>query len=103
MPDSADLYDRQYYLTVSAVNGSMEFLKNQFVSLGSAHSRGYLFVKTDKPIYKPSQTGNYSYTDKYTTLALTVFAVKFCVVSMDVSLVPHTAKVSCTVGIIIGG
>ena len=59
MPDSADLPDRQYYLTVSAANGSIEFLKNQFVSLGSVDSRGYLVVKTDKPIYKPSQTGNY--------------------------------------------
>ena len=57
MPDSADLPDRQYYLTISAANGSIIFLKNQFVSLSSATSRGYLFVKTDKPIYKPSQTG----------------------------------------------
>ena len=57
MPESADLPDRQYYLTVSAVNGSIIFLNKQFISLTSTASRGYLFVKTDKPIYKPSQTG----------------------------------------------
>ena len=57
MPESADLPDRQYYLTVSAANGSIIFIKNQFVFLTSAVSKGYLFVKTDKPIYKPSQTG----------------------------------------------
>lgn len=56
MPDSADLPDRKYRLTVSAANGSMIFLK-QNISFNSALSRGYLFVKTDKPIYKPSQTG----------------------------------------------
>lgn len=57
MPESADLSDRQHYLTVSAANGSIVFLSNQFVSFTSTASRGYLFVKTDKPIYKPSQTG----------------------------------------------
>ena len=56
MPSSAELPDRQYYLTVTADNGSITFLKNEFVSFTSGVSRGYLFVKTDKPIYKPSQT-----------------------------------------------
>ena len=56
MPESADLPDRKYHLIVSAANGSMIFLK-QKISFNSALSRGYLFVKTDKPIYKPSQTG----------------------------------------------
>ena len=48
--------DRQYNLTVTADNGSITFLNNAFVSLTGGVSRGYLFVKTDKPIYKPSQT-----------------------------------------------
>ena len=57
MPSSAELPDRQYYLNVTADNGSITFLENEFVYLTSSVSRGYLFVKTDKPIYKPSQTG----------------------------------------------
>ena len=57
MPSSAELADRQYYLTVTTDNGSITFLNNEFVALTSGVSRGYLFVKTDKPIYKPSQTG----------------------------------------------
>ena len=57
MPESAELADRRYYLTLSADNGSVVFLKSQLVSFSSTASRGYLFVKTDKPIYKPSQTG----------------------------------------------
>ena len=56
MPSSAELPDRRYYLTVTADNGSITFLNNAFVSLTGGVSRGYLFVKTDKPIYKPSQT-----------------------------------------------
>ena len=70
MPELADLPDRQYYLTVSAANGSIIFLKSQYVSLTSSDYRGYLFVKTDKPIYKPSQTGMVNIINLYNSIVL---------------------------------
>ena len=57
IPSSVELPDRQYYLTITTGKGSIKFLKSKFISLISGVSRGYLLTKTDKPIYKPSQTG----------------------------------------------
>ena len=55
MPNLNELYNRRYYLTVSNSEG-FAFLPRTYLNF-YGNSFGFLVVKTDKPIYKPSQTG----------------------------------------------
>ena len=54
LPRHTDLATNEFYLTIRSTLGEM-FMDKQLISF-SSNSRGMIVVKTDKPIYKPSQT-----------------------------------------------
>ena len=54
LPSHDELTNNVFYFTVRSNLGEL-FVDKQSISF-STNSRGMLVVKTDKPIYKPSQT-----------------------------------------------
>ena len=60
MPDLDELEGRDYFVSVTSHNGSIDYLSRQRITFSSS-SFGFLLVKTDKPIYKPAQQGAYTY------------------------------------------
>ena len=58
LPSLGELESRRYYISMSSSEGHT-FLNRQFVSF-FGESNGHMLVKTDKPIYKPAQTGRFT-------------------------------------------
>ena len=58
LPSLGELKSRRYYISMSSSEGHT-FLNRQFVSF-FGESNGHMLVKTDKPIYKPAQTGMFT-------------------------------------------
>ena len=54
LPDHDEVQDSQFILTIRSRVGEV-FVDKEFIRF-DRNSRGMLVVKTDKPIYKPSQT-----------------------------------------------
>ena len=55
LPSHTDIANNEFFLTIQSSMGEM-FMDKQLISFSSS-SRGMIVVKTDKPIYKPNQTG----------------------------------------------
>ena len=56
MPQLSELQGRNYFISVTSHNGSVQYIRRRQIFFGS-DSLGFLLVKTDKPIYKPEQEG----------------------------------------------
>ncbi|XP_064400639.1 C3 and PZP-like alpha-2-macroglobulin domain-containing protein 8 [Halichondria panicea] len=80
MPSISQLQLRRYFITVSSHDGEVTYYSRRQLSF-STNSFGFLLVKTDKPIYKPSQK------------------VSFCLAFLDKTLKPHTDNADVTVRI----
>ena len=87
MPGLDDLRNRNYFVALLANNGSINFLSQQRISF-SGNSFGFLLVKTNKPIYKPSQDGEYKVEKSPYVLLLSTPTVSFCMAYVDKSLKP---------------
>ena len=55
MPDFADIHFKHYLLSVIGSDGK-KYLTRRSINFQS-NSFGHILVKTEKPIYKPSQLG----------------------------------------------
>ena len=55
MPDFAEVHSKHYFLSVIGSDGQ-EYLNRCSINFPS-DAFGHFLVKTDKPIYKPSQSG----------------------------------------------
>ena len=60
MPQLSELQNRNYFISVTSHNGSVQYIRRRQIFFGS-DSLGFLLVKTDKPIYKPEQEGERRY------------------------------------------
>ena len=56
MPSLSELKGRQYFISVTSHNKRMQYLSRRRIYF-NGNSYGFILVKTDKPIYKPEQTG----------------------------------------------
>ena len=56
MPKVRDLAGRDYFVNVTSPDGSVTYMRRRQLRF-SGDDFGFLFVKTDKPIYKPEQEG----------------------------------------------
>ena len=56
MPTVRELAGRDYFVNVTSPDGSMEYMGRRQLRF-SGNDFGFLFVKTDKPIYRPEQEG----------------------------------------------
>ena len=56
MPSLSELKGRQYFISVTSHNERMQYLSRRRIYF-NGNSYGFILVKTDKPIYKPEQTG----------------------------------------------
>lgn len=56
MPSLRDLVGRNYFVNVTSHDGNVAYMRRQQLHF-SGNDFGFLFVKTDKPIYKPEQEG----------------------------------------------
>ena len=115
MPSLCESKGREYYISITSHNGRMEFLSRRRIYF-NGNSYGFILVKTDKPIYKPGQTGkevcvcvsvcvcvcvctfvctllvslpsSHSFFLSHSSLPTTV---NICVVYLDKALRPHKA------------
>ena len=55
MPDFAEVHFKHYFLSINGSDGQ-EYLNRRFINF-PPDAFGQLLVKTDQPIYNPSQTG----------------------------------------------
>jgi len=72
MPQLSELQGRNYFISVTSHNGSVQYLRRRQLFFNS-DSLGFLLVKTDKPIYKPEQEGEKNLASLYCRVDL--FAV----------------------------
>lgn len=56
MPTVRDLVGRNYYVNVTSPDDSVTYMSRRQLRF-SSNDFGFLFVKPDKPIYKPGQLG----------------------------------------------
>ena len=56
MPSLCESKGREYYISITSHNGIMQYLSRRRIYF-NGNSYGFILVKTDKPIYKPGQTG----------------------------------------------
>ena len=59
MPRVRELAGRNYYVNVTSPDGELTYMGRRQLYF-SSDDFGFLFVKTDKPIYKPEQDGESS-------------------------------------------
>ena len=59
MPTIRDLVGRNYFVNVTSLDGAVAYMGRRQLYF-SGNDFGFIFVKTDKPIYKPEQEGEYS-------------------------------------------
>ena len=59
MPTIRDLVGRNYFVNMTSPDGAVAYMGRRQLYF-SGNDFGFLFVKTDKPIYKPEQEGEYS-------------------------------------------
>jgi len=57
MPSLRELQHRNYYISVTSHEGDEEYISRRRIYF-SSDSFGFIMVKTDKPIYKPEQSGS---------------------------------------------
>ena len=58
MPGFGSLTDNDYYISVTSDNGSIPYLSWRRLSFSNTDF-GFLLLKTDKPIYRPEQDGEW--------------------------------------------
>ena len=57
MPSLRELERRNYFISVTSHGGDEEYISRRRIYFNS-DSFGFIMVKTDKPIYKPEQSGS---------------------------------------------
>lgn len=60
MPSVKQLLNRRYFVNVTSHDGEVGYFSRRQLSF-SSDSFGFLLIRTDKPIYKPSQDGTNVY------------------------------------------
>ena len=90
-----DILHRKYYIKVTADNGTVAYLERTPIHFNQ-NSFGFLLVKTDKPIYKPSQKGLLLHAVYISSSVLYIWIniVQFCVVFVDKALKPFHSDIT---------